>query len=74
VVRAFLDEMTVKIPTHSVLLQKLHEVFLEWAKRNGERNLSNRALKKELEQNGMTTKRGMCGVLVENVGIVNTEY
>jgi putative DNA primase/helicase len=73
VVRAFLDEMTVKIPTHSVLLQKLHEVFLEWAKRNGERNLSNRALKKELEQNGMTTKRGMYGVLVENVGIVNTE-
>lgn len=73
VIRAFLDDMTTKIPGHCVPLQKLHETFLEWAKRNGERNLSNRALKKELEQNGMTTKRGMCGVLVENVGIVNTE-
>lgn len=73
VIRAFIDDMTRKIPGHCAPLQKLHEVYLEWSKRNGERVISNRALKRELEQNGLTTKKGVVGVLVENIGIVTTE-
>lgn len=73
VIRAFLDDMTKKIPGHCVPLSELHEVYLDWAKKNGERTISNRVLKRELEQNGITTKRGMVGVLAENIGIVTTE-
>ena len=70
VVKAFLDDATTKIPGHCVPLQKLHDRYLEWSKRNGEKNLSNRALKRELEQAGITTKKGMVGVLVENIGLL----
>ena len=70
VVKAFLSEATTTIPGHCVPLQKLHDRYLEWSKRNGEKNLSNRALKRELEQAGITTKKGMVGVLVENIGLL----
>ena len=73
VVKAFLSEATTTIPGHCVPLQKLHDRYLEWSKRNGEKNLSNRALKRELEQAGITTKKGMVGVLVDNIGLLTVD-
>lgn len=73
VVRAFLDDRTKKVPGHCVPLTQLHEEYLEWAKRNGEKNLSNRALKRQLEETGVTTRKGMVGVLVEDMAILPPE-
>lgn len=73
VVLSFLDDTTRRIPGHDVPLSRLHEAFVEWAKRNGERVISNKALRKELEAAGFTARKGMCGVMVEGLAFTAVE-
>lgn len=67
IIRAFLDETTKSTPGLCVPLADLHAEYQEWAKRSGERGMTNRRLKRELEQAGLSTKKGMIGVLVEGL-------
>ena len=67
VIRAFLDESTRNTPGLCVPLAELHTEYQEWAKRSGERGMTNRRLKRELEQAGLTTRKGVIGVLVEGL-------
>jgi len=75
VISCFLEEVTVKTqdPTLGMSLQKLHDYFSDWSKKNGERLISNRALKKELEALGMTTYKGNIGVMVQGIKLVDKE-
>ena len=73
VVRSFIDERTRRIPGHSIQLARLHESFLEWAKTNAERPLSNKLLKREMEALGYNTHKGMAGVMVDDIGLVTSD-
>ncbi len=73
VVKQFCDDRTRRIPGHSVPLGKLHEEYIDWAKKNAEKTLSSKALGKELESLGYVKYHGRLGRMIQDIALAATE-
>ncbi len=58
----FLDECCVLSPLAKVLLKDLYVEYCKWATRNGESEISQRALNSQIAERGYKQKRGAKGV------------